>query len=89
MRDLWKWVTDLHDRAWMWNGWVAIKWPVWAVITVLMVGIIWKMETVPNYDKIMIKRAKQAVSYPLKVLSGVRFQPSDKVKNLDQGLRFQ
>ena len=45
------------DKVWMWDGWPIVKYPCGILILWLVLSQIWYLETVEDYDKVVVERA--------------------------------
>ena len=49
------------DKIWMWQGWPIVKYPFGVFILWVVLSQIWYLETVKDYDKIIIKNTVTAI----------------------------
>ena len=51
------------NKLWCWSGWVIIKWPFGIFVLFFVTWLIWNMETVRNYDDLIVKNIKDTLNY--------------------------
>jgi hypothetical protein len=85
MRFLEFWRIRFLDKIFCWHGWTIVKWPFGVLLLWFVIFLIWKAETVPNYDRVVVEGAFNRIK-PIHVDPALRdvFKiHTEKVKNLN------
>lgn len=53
----------MFEKIWSWHYWTWIKWPFGFMLLYIILFNIWCLETVPNYDQIVLMKLFSNLKY--------------------------